>query len=782
MLFRPGQTMRLIVRVAVLVVSLGVLAAATAQQADAAVASTIAVEGNTRVDDETVRAYVTIQRGASYGQSDVNESIEALFATGLFQDVSISSRGNTLVVAVEENPVINVVNFEGNSRVSDEILKGVVQSRSRSVFSRARIQQDVQRILDTYRRRGSYRATVEPQTIDRGAGRVDLVFDIAEGDKTNVARITFIGNESFSDARLRDTIQTKESGLLGFLRTTDSYDPQRLQTDQELLRRFYFNHGFADFRIMSASADYDRERNAFFITFTLDEGARYSFGDVRVDTTLQNLDPDQLARRAETRTGRTYSAEKIEKSLEEMTLAANREGYPFADVTPVGERNFEDNTIDLVYRIDQGARAFVERIEIVGNTTTRDYVIRREFDIAEGDAFNRVLLDRAERRLRNLGFFENVRITTEQGSERDRVIIRVTVQEKATGKVSFGIGYSTTDGIVGDLSLQESNFLGRGQFVKASVGGGAKTQNVEFSFTEPYLFGRRLSGGFDVYSRRSEARSSQEYDSEEVGGGLRLGVPLTEETELKLFYNLFRRDVSVNRADCAGPNPILSPAVCDSEGERVTSLLGTSLIYNTLDDRFNPRDGVFAKGTVEVAGLGGDTFFVRGTGEASIYREIVPAYGLVGFAKVEGGAMEALDDELRVQDQFFVGGSIIRGFDTSGIGPRDRASDAALGGRYYVAGTLETFFPIPFLPPEAGLQGAVFTDAGSLWGVDPDIVARNGGDASIVSDDFDLRASGGVGLLWRSPFGPLRADFAVPFVENDNDETQVFRLSGGTTF
>jgi outer membrane protein insertion porin family len=774
--------MRTVLRTIALAAVLGVVAITAAQPVLAAVVSRIVVEGNNRVDDATVEAYLTIRPGESYGPAQVNESVETLFATGLFEDVSITRRGNALLVQVVENPVINRVSFEGNSRISDELLEGVVDSRSRAIFSRARVQSDVERILETYRRRGNYRANVEPQIIDRGQNRVDLVFNITEGEKTTVGRITFIGNRSFSDARLRDVIRTKESGLLGFLRTSDTYDPQRLRQDQELLRRFYFNRGFADFRILSASADYDRERNQFFITFTLEEGTRYQFGDVRVDTTLTEVDPEALERRVLARSGRTYSAEKIEKSLEELTLAANRQGYPFAQVTPVGERNFEESTIDVVFRVEEGAQAFIERIDIVGNTTTRDYVIRREFDIAEGDAFNRILLDRAERRLRDLGFFETVRITTEQGSRPDRVIVKVFVQEKATGKVSFGIGYSTSEGVVGDLSVEERNFLGRGQYVKASIGGGANTQNAEFSFTEPYLFGRRISGGFDLYTRLSEERDTQAYDSNETGGGLRLGLPITEQVSVQVFYNLFQREVDVNPANCRGPNPRLSQAVCESDGTRITSLIGTSLIYDTLDNRFNPREGVYARFTTEVAGLGGDTRFWRNTAKARAYREIVPAYGVVGMVRVEGGAMEALDDELRIQDQFFVGGDIIRGFDNSGIGPRDRRSGEALGGRYYIAGTMEATFPIPFLPPEAGLNGAVFADAGSLWGVDPDIVARNGGAGTIVSDDFDIRASGGVGVLWKSPFGPIRADFAVPFIEREEDETQVFRLSGGTQF
>ncbi len=778
MLVCPGPVTLTAVRriCAVLFIAMaGWLAAPTA---DAAVVSSIVVQGNQRVDDDTVRAYIPIRPGQNFGAADIDRSIDALFATGLFQDVSITQSGRSLVVRVVENPLIGQVSFEGNRRVQDEKLAVIVQSKERTVFSRGVVQADVQRILDAYRNSGSFQAQVEPQIIDRGQNRVDLVFDITEGQKTSVGRVTFIGNSSFSDGRLRDVISTKESGILGFLRSTDTYDPDRLRRDQDQLRRFYFNKGFADFRILSATADFDRERNQFFITFTVDEGQQYQFAEVRVDTTLADLDPTALRRKVRSRPGRRYSAERIEKSLEDLTLAANRQGYPFAQVVPSGERNFENNTIDVVYRVDQGVQAFVERIDIVGNNTTRDYVIRREFDIAEGDAYNRVLLDRAERRLRQLGFFETVSITTRPGSAPDRVVVTVNVVERATGKVQFGVGYSTADGIVGDVSISESNFLGRGQFVSLGFGGGVNRQNVDFSFTEPYLFGRRVAGGFDVYARRQDKDDSQAFSSNDIGGTLRATVPFTDTTSFQVFYSIYTRDIEVDNSDCQ--DGTLSVAVCDSAGERLTSLVGGSLIYNTLDDRFNPRDGLYGKFTTEFAGVGGDTAFFRQTVKARGYREIVPAYGVVGMLAAEGGYMVSLNDDLRVPDQFTVTSQTLRGF--SAIGPRDAATNDPLGGRFYVAGTAEATFPIPFLPPEIGLSGAVFADAGSLWGVDPDIVARNGGSGTIRGDDFAMRASGGLGVLWQSPFGPIRADFALPLIEEEQDETQLFRLSGGTTF
>jgi len=753
------------------------------QSAEAAVVRSISVDGNTRVDAETVRAYLTIKPGQSFGPGDIDESIATLFATGLFADVQIVQRGSTLVVTVQENPIINRVNFEGNRGLSDETLEGVVQSKPRSVLTRARVQSDVERILETYRRRGNYEASVTPQMIDLQQNRVDLVFEVDEGGKTQVARITFIGNKSFSDGRLRDVIQTRQSGFLGWLRTTDTYDPDRFAADQELIRRFYYNHGYADFRIVSAVADFDRERNTFFITYTLDEGPKYKFGEIEVDTTLNDLDPEQLRGTLETRSGRTYSSELVEKSIENLTIEASKRGYAFAQVRPRGARDFETNTISIDYQIDEGPRAYVERINIYGNTSTRDYVIRREFDLVEGDAYNRVLVDRAERRLNDLGFFETVRITSEQGSAPDRVIVNVYVEEKPTGKVSFGVGYSTSDGVIGDVSIEERNFLGRGQYVKALVGGGENTTNVEFSFTEPFFLGRRISAGFDVYNRTSDADSTQSYDQVLTGGAIRFGFPLNDETTLQPFYRIYNRDIDIpdftTEANCFQNQTTISDAVCQTQGTTLTSLVGASLIYNSLDNTIFPRDGIYAKFTQEIAGLGGDTHFSRTSAEARLYHEIVPAWGVVGFLKAQGGVIQSLKDGLYLQDQYFIGGSVIRGFETSGIGPRDASTGDALGGRYYIAGTAEATFPLPLIPEEIGFSGAVFSDAGSLWSADPDALPPG---TTVESDDFELRWTAGFGILWESPLGPLRADFAWPIVKNEADETQVFRIGGGTTF
>jgi outer membrane protein insertion porin family len=732
---------------------------------------------------------MTIVPGRSYSAFDVDESLKALYATGLFATVDITPRGGTIIVSVSENPVINRVSFEGNKKIKDGALETAVRSQPRSMLSRAKVQSDVQNILEAYRRSGRYGASVDPQIIDRGQGRVDLVFEINEGDKTGVERISFIGNNSFSDGRLRDIIRTRESGLLSWLRSTDTYDPDRLAADEELLRQYYNKKGYADFRIVSVSADLDREQNIFYVTFTVDEGEKYEVGDVEIVSTIPDVDPEELRKLIRTKSGRTFNSLRVEQTVEDITLRVSEEGYAFARVRPRGARDYENNKISLIYYIEEGPRAYVERINVIGNDRTREYVIRREFDIAEGDAFNRALVDKAERRLRNLGFFERVSITTQQGSAPDRVVVNVRVEEKTTGEISFGVGFSTVDGIIGDISVSEKNFLGRGQFVKVAVGGGADTQTYEFRFVEPFFMGRRVALDLDLYRQVENENDYRSYDQQKTGGGFGFTLPLREEElTLRLFYNIFQEensdpdDKSTNINNCDTAN--LSLAICDSFGTYLTSLVGYELRYNTLDRNQNPSDGIYASFGQQFAGVGGDSYYVKTEAQARAYQEILADYGLVGSVSVRGGNIMALGDErLRVSEQFMLGGTLVRGFENQGIGPRDASTEDAIGGRFYFAATAETRFPFPIIPKEFGLSGAVFADAGSLWDADSDLVSlveKNGG--RIDSNDLSLRASVGAGIRWNSPFGPLRADFAYPIMKEDEDKTQVFRLSGGTRF
>ena len=758
-------------------------------EAAAATVSRVTVNGNQRVDDETIRAYLSIKPGRSFSAQDVDQSLKSLFETGLFSDVSIVPRGGALVVTVVENPLINKIAVEGNKKFKDDQIKGVIQSRERSVFTRSRIQSDVQRVLELYRRSGRFRASVEPKVIELPQNRVNVVIEVTEGPKTDVARISFIGNKAFSDSKLRNVVDTRQTNILSFLRSGDSYDPDRLAADEQKIRRFYLERGYADFQVISSIADLDRERNTFFITFSMEEGERYRFGAIDVDSVVAGVDPESLRRLAVAYEGDIYSSKAVERSLEAITIELASSGYAFAQVRPRVDRNFEERTIGITFVVDEGPRAYIERINIRGNDRTVDYVIRREFDIAEGDAFNRVMIDRAERRLRNLGYFKSVRITTEPGSAPDRVVVNVDVEEQPTGELSFGAGYSTSDGIVGDISLTERNFLGRGYRVTAKIGGGESSNTYEFGFTDPMFLGRRISAGFNVFQKEFDDNNDfRNYDYKQTGGGLTFGLPITENFKVQVGNKLDAQEIDVKNFT---PGDVLtncpagvSRAICQAAGDTFVSSVFYSLIYNSLDNNKAPRDGIYAKFTQEFAGVGGDVNFLRTTGTASYYKELIPDPGIVGLLKIQGGHIQGLNgDDVRLIDAFYRGGETIRGFATSGIGPRDAGTGAgdtdALGGKIYIAGTAEVQFPIPVLPPELGFSGAVFADAGTVYDtdIDPSILA-----SGAINDDSSIRSSVGGSILWNSPLGPLRADFAYVLSKENYDEEQFFRFGGGTRF
>ncbi|MCV6547971.1 MAG: outer membrane protein assembly factor BamA [Cohaesibacter sp.] len=734
----------------------------------------IVVRGNERVAADTIESYVAVKPGQRASAFAIDESLKNLYQTGLFKDVSIKRSGSSLVVEVVENAVINRIAFEGNKRLKDEMLQNIVTSKSRGILSESRVQTDIQRVLEAYRRVGRFGAVVEPKIIDLGRNRADLVFEISEGGKTAVSRISIIGNQKFSDGRLRKVMTTKETGWLSFLSSKDVYDSDRLAADEERLRKFYLNEGYADFRVVSAVADLDRERNVFFVTITVDEGERYNVGEVEVDSAIPDVDAEALRALVRLDSGDVYSAEEVEKSLEDITIEIAKSGYAFARVSPRGDRDYENKTINLVFQVDEGARAYIERINIRGNDRTRDYVIRREFDMAEGDAFNRVLMDRAKRRLNALGFFKTVNITTQPGSTPDRVVLNVEVEEKGTGAVAVGGGYSTTDGFIADISLTESNFMGRGQYLKIAGAAGSSKRSYEFSFTEPYFLGHRMSAGFDVYKKDlKDNKSNREYDSRSFGGKIRFGLPIANDLSFNPFYAVEQKQISNYKLyGKSNASQAITQAV--DEGKTLKSAVGYTLVYNTIDNMSDPSDGFFIKFGQEFAGLGGDVKFIQSSLDARYYREIYPAWGLVGILKVGAGHIQGLSgDKVRLLDAFFKGGETIRGFDSGGYGPRDKTSGASLGGKTFFNVTAEAQFPIPGLD-ELGFKGAVFADAGTLF------------DSDAVKGTFHnskkIRSSVGAGVIWNSPFGLIRADYAYALSKDVNDKTQAFRFGAESQF
>lgn len=752
--------------------------------AEAAVVNSVDVRGNQRVDAETVRSHVGIEPGESFDNADINEAVKQLFSTGLFADVEVQQSGSTLIVTVDEYPIVNQVLFQGNSKVKDANLRQATQLDSRSPFSERVMENDIEAVREAYGRVGRDNATVTARTQELEGNRVNVIFEIEEGDRTKIATITFTGNDAFNDRRLREVISTKRSNIFSFLFRNDIYDEDRLRADEEALRRFYYDRGYADFRLVSSNAEMDEETNEYTISFTVEEGERYTFGDIDIETTLEGIDTETLKRQIQTRQGSVYSATKVEDSIVNLTEEVAGLGYAFAEVTPRGDRDFDSREISVVYSIDEGQRAYVERIEIRGNTRTRDYVIRREFDISEGDAFNQVLVQRAKKRLDDLDFFSSVDVSTSPGSESDQVVLVVDVTEKPTGEFSIGAGYSTGEsatsgaGFSVEGSISERNFLGRGQSIRLSAAGGENSRDFQLSFTEPYFLGRRISAGFDIFRR---TRDYREYERETTGATVRLGLPITEALTTQVGYHFATEEFDYrrfNEDECAGTPPVagcsVAPAIQDAiaQGNWVKSSVSTALVYNTIDDLQNPRDGIHATFRTEVAGLGGDARFVKVTGRGSYYKTLSEEMDLVGLLSGGGGHVEAYDGDLRVFDHFESDSRIIRGFDFNGIGPYDAGTGDHLGGTTYFHATAEAQFPIPLLPPGFGMRGAVFADAATLYG----------SDIADAGTDMEWRASVGAGIIWASPFGPLRVDYAIPVAKEANDDVQNFNFGISTQF
>jgi outer membrane protein insertion porin family len=769
--------------------------------ADPAHAQSITVEGNRRVEADTIRSYFRPGPNGRIGPVEIDSAVKALYATGLFQDVRIAQPGGRIVVTVVENQVINRIAFEGNKRAKDEQLLAEIQSKPRGTLSRPVVQSDVQRIVETYRRNGRFDVSVTPKIIELPNNRVDLVFEIREGEKTGVKKIRFVGNKAYSDFRLKDVIKTTESNLLSFLKNSDIYDPDRIEADRDLLRRFYLKHGFADVRIVSAVGEYDPSQKGFIITFTIEEGDQYRFGTVEVLSNVRAVDANQLKSKLKTKSGAVYNAEAVEKTVEDVSIELAKAGYPFAQVRPRGERDFERRLINVAFVVDEGSRAYIERINIRGNTRTRDYVIRREFDIAEGDAYNRALVDRAERRLKNLAYFKTVRITNEPGSAPDRIILNVDVEEQSTGEFAIMGGYSTADGWLGEVSVGERNLLGRGQYVKASVQYGQRARGFEVGFVEPYFLGYRMALGLDVFAKETNNTDYSSYNTRNIGGAVRLGFQLREDLTLQVRYSAYQQEITLdddlnqcytnvpysnttpNGTSCSGiAVPSLPVRLTLLDGATLTSMAGYSLIYNTLDNNKNPTQGIRAELKQDFAGLGGDVKFIRTTGDARFYQEVFP--DIVGVLRLQGGHIASWGgSDLRFLDQFQMGPNLVRGFRTNGIGPRDLTSytsQDSLGGTMYWGASLEFQIPLYFIPKDIGIKAAVFADAGSLWNYKGPTAVP--GEMMNFVDDNAVRASVGAGLIWDSPFGPLRFDYAIPVMKQNYDIVQEFRFGGGTRF
>src|SRR5271170_5509248 len=736
-------------------------------------ASAIIVEGNRRVDADTIRSYFRVAPGEHIDAAKIDSALKALYASGLFQDIRISQRGGRLVVTVVEAPVIDRLAFEGNNKIKDEQLSQELQSKARGTLSRAMVQSDVQRIIEVYHRNGRFDVQVVPKIIDRPNNRVDLIFEIREGEKTGVKNIIFAGNHAYTDYRLKDVIKTSTSNFLSFLQSTDVYDPDRIEADRDLIRRFYLSHGYADVQVVSAVGEYDPAIKGFIITFTIEEGLQYRFGSVEVQSNIRSVDSESLRHVLRMHRGDIYNSDAVEKTVEDVTVDIAKHGYPFATVRPRGDRNPQDRTISVIFLLDEGARAYIERINVRGNTRTREYVIRREFDISEGDPYNRALIDRAERRIKGLNFFKNVKITNEPGSAPDRVVINVDVEEQSTGDFSVMGGYSTADGFLAQVSISERNLFGTGRFAKAAVTYGEYVRSVELDYAEPYIFDERTSMGFTLFAKETLANSYLSYGTQSYGGTIKWGVPLREDLGLQLRYSLSATRITLPTYldDCNNINPDFltsspTPAAlaaataaggpfwpsyagavaaglalnCYTYGQAslpirvelangtyITSALGYGLTYNTLDNNKLPTSGLIVNFGQDFAGVGGSVAYVRSVVDMRSYYEIVS--DLVSILHLQAGNMIGLNTcpsnecasssgYVRMLDDFKMGPNLVRGFQPAGFGPRDITSGTTndkIGGTIYWGASLEVQYPFYFLPKDSGFRGALFVDAGSVW-------------------------------------------------------------------
>lgn len=726
----------------------------------------IRIEGTQRVEPDTVKSYLLVQPGDEFDGEKLDGSLKALFATGLFSDVTLRREGNSLIVRVVENPVINRIAFEGNHKLSDDTLNSEIQLKPRIVYTRQKVQSDVVRILELYRQSGRFAATVQPKVVQLSQNRVDLVFEIDEGPSTGVRSITFLGNHIFSAAKLREIISTRESRWYRFLSTADTYDPDRLTYDRELLRKFYLSEGYADFRVVTAVAELAPSRDGFLITFTVEEGERYKFGKVELTNQLKDVDPALLRSLLTTKSGDWYNADQIDRSITRISDTLGDRGYAFVVVTPTVHRNPDTRTIDVGYDVKEGPRVYVERIDITGNLRTLDKVIRREFRLVEGDAFSTAKLNRSQQRIKNLGFFKKVDITHTPGSAPDKTIVRADVQEQSTGEFSVGIGFSTADGPLANIGIRERNLLGKGQDLRIDGLIAYRTQQVDLGFTEPYFLNRNLAAGFDLFGSRRDNQYFAGYNQQSLGGTLRLGYQITDFLRQTLTYTL-RTDYIYNIASNA------SVFVQDQFGTRNTSSVGQSLLYDRRDNRLNPTSGYYIGEGNDFAGLGGNVNYLRSSINGGVYYPVAPQW--VASLTGEAGTIMGLGEGVRIEDRYYVGSDNLRGFAVGGIGPRDSTTNQALGGDNYFAGAVQLGMPLG-LPQEFGLTGHVFSDFGSLWGINeagPTLEGQGGPT---------MRVTFGYGLSWDSPLGPIKLDLALPILRKDYDKKQIFHVNFGAKF
>lgn len=742
----------------------GLLSHTNSSWGDTGQITSIEVLGTQRIDPETVISYSNLKVGDQSDPDKLDTALKILFKTGLFADVDFVKVGEKLVINVIENPVINRVAFEGNKRIESKDLELELQLKPRLVFTRTKVQQDIQRLLTLYRLSGRFAAQIVPKIIKLEQNRVNLVFEIDEGPLSKIRNISFIGNKDFSDAELSSIIHTKEYAFWRILTSTDTYDPDRLSYDRELLRRFYLNRGYVDFKVLSAVAELTPDQKDFVVTFSIDEGERYKFGKMSLTSNLKGLQEKQLSSYLITREGDWYTAKAVNETIDSISDQLGVLGFAFVKVRPVSDRRQKERIVNLNYTISKTRRVFLERIDIEGNLRTLDKVVRREFDIVEGDAFNISKLRRAKRRIRNLGFFAKTNVKRVMGKSEESTIIKVQIEEKSTGEISFGVGFSSLDGPLANVGIRERNLLGRGQDLNFNFQGSASRQEFKIGFTEPYFLERRLSAGFDLFQVTTDRQTDSSFDERKAGGSLKLGYVLGRDLSQSLKYQLKKTEIR-------NVDETASTLIKEQEGTNTVSQISQTTVLDKRDNRYEPKDGYVVSLTNELAGLSGDTQHLRTRIKTGYFVSLFEDKVLAFIA--ESGHIIGIDQDVNIGERFFLGGQTVRGFSNSGIGPRDGLTNDALGGNTYYAGSIELRFPLG-LGEELGINGSLFTDVGSLWSLDR--------DSSDILDSSGARASAGFGVSWATGLGLMRVDFASALLKEDWDETEFVRFSFGTRF
>ncbi len=818
----------------------------------------ITVVGNVRVEPETIASYLVVRAGQPFDPKLLDTSLKNLFRTGLFSDVEFTEENGVLLVRVVENPIINRIIFEGNKKLDREDMFEEVRIRPRTVFTRSKVRADVKRMMNLYRTSGRFAAIIEPKVVQLEQNRVDVVFEIQEGPKTKISRINFIGNKDFSDGDLRDVLATKEARWWKIFSSNDTFDPDRLAFDQQELRNFYRNEGYADFRIISAVSELTPDREDFFITFSVDEGEIYKFGTIDVESEIRDVDAKLFRAFLLMREGNTYNAEAIEKTIESLTNAAGLLGYAFVDVRPSFDRDKEARTMSIKFKVLDAPRVYVERINIGGNVRTLDRVVRREFRLQEGDAFNSTLVTRSENRLKRLNFFREAEIEQQQGSKPDRMILNVKVEEQATGELNLGAGFSSLENFIFDFSIRERNLLGKGQDLRLGVRLSGRRQEIDLGFTEQYFLGRRVAAGFDIFARRIDSSSfGSVFDTKSLGFSLRAGMALNEYWTLSTRYTLRQDDVTtpdsftisqfnsffsnilsnfnngsaetqqdlliqydtdgdgvIETADFSAdgqsePNisemveASTSRAFRESIGKRFQSILGYSVGFDTRNSIIRPTRGNQFFFHQDFAGVGGDVRYLKNRINFDNYW--TPWSGWTFRFGGEAGIILGLGQQVRLSDKFYIGGPRMRGFDISGIGPRNfnngaRNSRSSLGGTAFYIGRGELFFPLGDMALESGINASAFVDVGSLFRAQEELadctftqaefdaaqadseIVFNGNTNCLAGNSISPRIAVGIGFSWQSPFGPFRIDLSKTIKKQLGDRPQTLQFNVGTTF